>query len=267
MFRWIIKQTAWKDATKVYNVTGTSPVEIGELYNKAFGDDTVAIKFIEIKPNYLKFTFELDTGNVTSESTSEKEIDTVEITPFNIVVDKDVIGAYKDHYTFESTPGAMVEYENGVIAGIDANSVYGLIKSIDVTSSYDGDIIETTGSESSDSYVVPFVIPCEITSYLYKQAADLVISKDNNDIERKFFKDDFSVDTKELHDVTGTVTGWGTGVITLPKGVPSKVIIDNREFTDSKISFCLENIDWTITSALLVYVGMQDPNNTYGRIS
>jgi hypothetical protein len=200
MFRWVIKQTAWKDATKVYNVTGTSPVEIGELYNKAFGDDSVAIKFKEIKPNYLKFTFELDTGNATSESTSAKEIDTVEITPFNVVIDKDVIGTYKDHYTFESTPGALVEYENGIIAGIDANSVYGLIKSVDVTSSIDGDIIETTGSESSDSYVVPFVIPCEITSYLYKQATDLVISKDNNDIERKFWKDDFSVDSFPFYD-------------------------------------------------------------------
>ena len=199
MFRWVIKQTAWKDATKVYNVTGTSPVEIGELYNKAFGDDSVAIKFKEIKPNYLKFTFELDTGNATSESTSAKEIDTVEITPFNVVIDKDVIGTYKDHYTFESTPGAMVEYENGIIAGIDSNSVYGLIKSVDVTSSIDGDIIETTGSESSDSYVVPFVIPCEITSYLYKQAADLVISKDNGDIERKFWKDDFSVDSSSQY--------------------------------------------------------------------
>jgi hypothetical protein len=195
MFRWVIKQTAWKDATKVYNISGSAPVEIGKLYNKAFGDDSVAIKFKEIKPNYLKFTFELDTGNATSESTSAKEIDTVEITPFNVVIDKDVIGAYKDHYTFESTPGVNVEYENGVIAGIDSNSVYGLIKSVNVTSSYDGDIIETTGSESSDSYVVPFVIPCEITSYLYKQAADLVISKDNNDIERKFWKDDFSVDS------------------------------------------------------------------------
>jgi hypothetical protein len=118
MFRWVIKQTAWKDATTVYNVSGTSPVEIGELYNKAFGDDSVAIKFKEIKPNYLKFTFELDTGNATSESTSAKEIDTVEITPFNVVIDKDVIGAYKDHYTFESTPGVNVEYENGIIAGM-----------------------------------------------------------------------------------------------------------------------------------------------------
>ena len=166
MFRWVIKQTAWKDATKVYNISGSAPVEIGKLYNKAFGDDSVAIKFKEIKPNYLKFTFELDTGNATSESTSAKEIDTVEITPFNVVIDKDVIGAYKDHYTFESTPDVMIEYENGVIAGIDSNSIYGLIKSVNVTSSYDGDIIETTGNESSDSYVVPFVIPCEITSYL-----------------------------------------------------------------------------------------------------
>jgi len=197
MFRWVIKQTAWKDATKVYNISGSAPVEIGKLYNKAFGDDSVAIKFKEIKPNYLKFTFELDTGNATSESTSAKEIDTVEITPFNVVIDKDVIGAYKDHYTFKSTPDVMVEYENGIIAGFDSNSVYGLIKSVDVTSSYDGDIIETTGSESSDSYVVPFVIPCEITSYLYKQAADLVISKDNGDVERKFWKDDFSVDSSD----------------------------------------------------------------------
>jgi hypothetical protein len=93
----------------------------------------------------------------------------------------------------------MIEYENGVIAGIDSNSVYGLIKSVNVTSSYDGDIIETTGSESSDSYVVPFVIPCEITSYLYKQAADLVISKDNGDVERKFWKDDFSVDSSTVY--------------------------------------------------------------------
>jgi len=205
MFRWVIKQTAWKDATKVYNISGSAPVEIGKLYNKAFGDDSVAIKFKEIKPNYLKFTFELDTGNATSESTSAKEIDTVEITPFNVVIDKDVIGAYKDHYTFESTPDVMIEYENGVIAGIDSNSIYGLIKSVNVTSSYDGDIIETTGNESSDSYVVPFVIPCEITSYLYKQAADLVISKDNGDVERKFFKDDFSVDSSDNytgHDET-----------------------------------------------------------------
>lgn len=216
MFRWVIKQTAWKDATKVYNVTGTSPVEIGELYNKAFGDDTVAIKFKEIKPNYLKFTFELDTGNATSESTSAKEIDTVEITPFNVVIDKDVIGTYKDHYTFESTPGAMVEYENGIIAGIDSNSVYGLIKSVDVTSSIDGYIIETTDSESSDSYVVPFVIPCEITSYLYKQASDLVISKDNGDVERKFWKDDFSVVSTDQYTVSGSITGWGSGSLSLP---------------------------------------------------
>jgi hypothetical protein len=208
MFRWVIKQTAWKDATKVYNISGSAPVEIGELYNKAFGDDSVAIKFKEIKPNYLKFTFELDTGNATSESTSAKEIDTVEITPFNVVIDKDVIGAYKDHYTFESTPGVNVEYENGVIAGIDSNSVYGLIKSVNVTSSYDGDIIETTGSESSDSYVVPFVIPCEITSYLYKQAADLVISKDNNDIERKFWKDDFSVDSSSQYEFADGSTNF-----------------------------------------------------------
>jgi hypothetical protein len=211
MFRWVIKQTAWKDATKVYNISGSAPVEIGKLYNKAFGDDSVAIKFKEIKPNYLKFTFELDTGNATSESTSAKEIDTVEITPFNVVIDKDVIGAYKDHYTFESTPDVMIEYENGVIAGIDSNSVYGLIKSVNVTSSYDGDIIETTGSESSDSYVVPFVIPCEITSYLYKQAADLVISKDNGDVERKFWKDDFSVDSSSQYtgDVAEFYVGYG----------------------------------------------------------
>jgi hypothetical protein len=249
MFRWVIKQTAWKDATKVYNISGSAPVEIGKLYNKAFGDDTVAIKFKEIKPNYLKFTFELDTGNTTSESTSAKEIDTVEITPFNVVIDKDVIGAYKDHYTFESTPGVNVEYENGVIAGIDSNSVYGLIKSVNVTSSYDGDIIETTGSESSDSYVVPFVIPCEITSYLYKQAADLVISKDNNDIERKFFKDDFSVDSSDNY-VAGLdvddATGWGTGVLSLRVGSNANLRRNVTISTGDSIRILLEPIPYTV---------------------
>lgn len=236
MFRWVIKQTAWKDATTVYNVSGTSPVEIGELYNKAFGDDSVAIKFKEIKPNYLKFTFELDTGNATSESTSAKEIDTVEITPFNVVIDKDVIGAYKDHYTFESTPDEMIEYENGVIAGIDSNSVYGLIKSVDVTSSYDGDINETTGSESSDSYVVPFVIPCEITSYLYKQAADLVISKDNGDVERKFIKDPLDVDSSDMW--LGTQTGFAWTGSMLSWDGPTRANIfrsDSGSIQDKKI--------------------------------
>lgn len=263
MFRWVIKQTAWKDATKVYNISGSAPVEIGELYNKAFGDDSVAIKFKEIKPNYLKFTFELDTGNVTSESTSAKEIDTVEITPFNVVIDKDVIGAYKDHYTFESTPDVMVEYENGVIAGIDDNSVYGLIKSVDVTSSIDGDIIETTGSKSSDSYVVPFVIPCEITSYLYKQAADLVISKDNGDIERKFWKDDFSVDSSSQY--TGDVASftWDTvnAEITSTDGVSYKRIKYIEPISDSalgaKISFSLKcsEVSGYRGGVLLGYIG------------
>ncbi|MCK9327023.1 MAG: hypothetical protein M0P69_16140, partial [Bacteroidales bacterium] len=47
------------------------------------------------------------------------------------------------------------------------------------------------------------------------------ISKDNNDIDRKFFKDDFSVVSADLYTVTGTVTGWGTGAIVLTNGSAS----------------------------------------------
>jgi uncharacterized protein YneR len=41
---------------------------------------------------------------------------------------------------------------------------------------------------------------------LYKQAADLVISKDNGDVERKFWKDDFSVDSSSQY--TGDVASY-----------------------------------------------------------
>jgi hypothetical protein len=156
--RWVIKQTTWKDA-KIYCVAENNVIEVGSFYNKAFGDNLVRIKFKEIKPNYLKFTFELDTGNASSKSTSAKEIDTVEVTPFNIIINKDNIGSYKNQYTLETNSKSIEEKENGVIVLFEPKFVGGIIKSTNFVSSINNNIIETTNVVTGNSYVIPFVIP------------------------------------------------------------------------------------------------------------
>lgn len=176
MMRWVIKQTTWKSATKVFNIADESPIEIGSLYNMAFGDESVVIKFKEIKPNYLKFIFVLSSGNKTSGSTKAKEVDTVEITPFNMVIDKDVIGSYKNHYVFEPKSKLLLENDNGTIIAIEPSCVCGLIKSANYTSGIDGKIIETTNAVSQNSYVVPFVIPVKAENTMSSQDMAFVSS-------------------------------------------------------------------------------------------
>jgi len=158
IMRWVIKQTTWKNA-KLFSITNNNVIEVGSFYNKAFGDNHVIIKFKEIKPNYLKFTFELDTGNATSMSTSAKEYDTVEVTPFNFIIKKDIVGNFKNHYTIETDSKLIMEKDNGVIVLFEPTFVGGLIKSHDYTSGINNGIIETTNIVTGNSYVIPFVIP------------------------------------------------------------------------------------------------------------
>lgn len=188
MMRWVIKQTIWKNATKVYNVAGDTPVEIGALYNKAFGDEPVVIIFKDIKPNYIKFIFELSTGNVESSSIVAKEYDTVEVTPFNMVINKHVIGSYKDHYTFEPKSNLIVEKNNGVIIAIEPSCICGLVKSMNYTSSIDGKIIETTDAVSQGSYIIPFVVPFKTENTINSQDMAFissVVSSHVRKVERK----------------------------------------------------------------------------------
>ena len=171
IMRWVIKQTTWKNA-KLYSITNNNVIEVGSFYNKAFGDNRVIIKFKEIKPNYLKFTFELDTGNATSESTSAKEYDTVEVTPFNFIIKKDIVGNFRNHYTIETDSKLIMEKDNGVIVFFEPTFVGGLIKSHDFVSGINNGIIETTKNVTGNSYVIPFVIPLEDNNTINSQ--DLV---------------------------------------------------------------------------------------------
>jgi len=80
---------------------------------------------------------------------------------------------------------------------------------------------------------------------LYKQAADLVISKDNGDIERKFFKDDFSVDSSENYTVAnGFVWDTTNRELTYTGGSAYARTIHKTPVSDSalgaKISFSLK---------------------------
>ncbi len=168
IMRWVIKQTTWKNA-KLYSITNNNVIEVGSFYNKAFGDNRVIIKFKEIKPNYLKFTFELDTGNATSRSTSAKEYDTVEVTPFNFIIKKDIIGNFRNHYTIETDSKSIMEKDNGVIVLFEPTFVGGLIKSHDFVSGINNGIIETTKNVTGNSYVIPFVIPLEDNNTINSQ--------------------------------------------------------------------------------------------------
>jgi hypothetical protein len=168
IMRWVIKQTTWKNA-KLFSISNNNVIEVGSFYNKAFGDNRVIIKFKEIKPNYLKFTFELDTGNVTSRSTSAKEYDTVEVTPFNFIIKKDIVGNFRNHYTIETNSKLIMEKDNGVIVLFEPTFVGGLIKSHDFVSGINNGIIETTKSVTGNSYVIPFVIPLEDNNTINSQ--------------------------------------------------------------------------------------------------
>lgn len=82
----------------------------------------------------------------------------------------------------------------------------------------------------------PTLIP--VGNYHNTEVDGWTVTKDNNDIERKFWKDDFSVDSSSQY--TGDVasyTGWGTGEITTTGGVK---IASTDEFGDGVYSVVLK---------------------------
>ncbi|MDP3564674.1 MAG: hypothetical protein Q8R70_09310, partial [Methanoregula sp.] len=214
--RWTIKQaTAWSTATTltelVSNTTGT-------LYPIAFGTDLTDLVIDKILPNCIVLKARMDVGAAaTYDSLNDVETAEIYITPAAFYFDLSRIGSFRYDWhcslssalygrgsAFVDKAGAEgVQSSPYYMLGV-AGAVLGMEKCTTDNANVGGTVLDTAStavSEAGDYALSLFMVPVALNY----SGSGFTISQDNNGVERKFFKDNFSNNTSAAYT---TISGW-----------------------------------------------------------